>query len=255
MVHGRLLALHERIFGRDVMQRNKPIRQTGENVLEFPTYSFAEASAFLAIPERTLYFWFDGPRAIFRPAAKLQSSTLLSFRNLADAYALQVLRTFHQVPTSSVRRALASAKRQGIEHPLWHENIKVFLRSLVLDKPARGRRRRQVIDLSDADQPIFPEVADQVARRILIDPKKEKYRIFPWRLLKEDRESRPVCLDPHVLSGRLVVSGTRVPVRVLLGRRASGESPEALADDYGLPVLSVEKALAHIDTTVHQKAA
>jgi len=77
--------------------------------------------------------------------------------------------------------------------------------------------------------------------------------IYPWRYAATDRVSRPVSMNPKIMSGRLVISGTRIPVNVILGRKRSGAKVAEIAKDYGLDSDTVQKALAHID--VRQKAA
>jgi uncharacterized protein (DUF433 family) len=62
-----------------------------------------------------------------------------------------------------------------------------------------------------------------------------------------------VSLDPDVMSGRLVVTGTRIPVSILLRRKLDGEPPEKIAEDYKISADLVKKALQHIE--VRQKAA
>jgi uncharacterized protein (DUF433 family) len=60
-------------------------------------------------------------------------------------------------------------------------------------------------------------------------------------------------MNPNIMSGRLVVAGTRIPVNTLLGSKRAGETIEQIADDYSLDPEVVEKALIHIG--VRQKAA
>lgn len=107
-------------------------------------------------------------------------------------------------------------------------------------------RKREFVDLSHSRQLAIPEVVDVLGRRVLIDSKGSPYRIYPWRFLLKD-DSRPVSLDPDVLSGRLVITGTRIPVRVILGRKLEGESAQHIADDYDIDLAAVQKALEHVE--------
>ena len=59
--------------------------------------------------------------------------------------------------------------------------------------------------------------------------------------------SRPVSIDPEVLSGRLVVTGTRIPVNVLLGMKITHRTSQHIAENYGLDIEAVEKALQHVE--------
>ncbi len=49
------------------------------------------------------------------------------------------------------------------------------------------------------------------------------------------------------MSGRLVVTGTRVPVTVLLHKHIAGKTHQEIARSYGLTPEIVEKALNHIE--------
>ncbi len=60
-------------------------------------------------------------------------------------------------------------------------------------------------------------------------------------------------MNPNIMSGRLVVAGTRIPVSTLMEGKRSGETIKQIADDYRLDPAVVEKALIHIG--VRQKAA
>lgn len=60
-------------------------------------------------------------------------------------------------------------------------------------------------------------------------------------------------MNPNIMSGRLVVVGTRIPVTALLGDKRAGLNIGEIAKDYGLDVEIVEKALTHIG--IRQKAA
>ena len=127
--------------------------------------------------------------------------------------------------------------------------LKSGLKDLVYDKPARGKNPRTIASLGQKPgQQSFKEVADLFAERI--EPGEF---IYPWRFASTDRDSRPVSMNPRIMSGRLVVAGTRIPVSVLLGSKRAGETVLEIARDYGLDPEIVLKALVHLD--VRQKAA
>jgi uncharacterized protein (DUF433 family) len=136
------------------------------------------------------------------------------------------------------------------EHPLQRADaVKECLRDLVYDKPARANRPRTVTSLGlKPGQAVIEEVANLFAERI----ESGKF-IFPWRYAATDHLSRPVSMNPRIMSGRLVVIGTRIPVSVLWGRKRAGAKVDEIAGDYGLDREIVRQALAHID--IRQKAA
>jgi uncharacterized protein (DUF433 family) len=232
----------------DVMKR-KPIRQKGQDIRTLPTYTIPEAAAFLAMPTRTLQAWYSGKNPLLVATGQVGSIALLSFRDLEEAYKVHVLRSKYAFSFPKLREALVVAREESHrDHPLLESEFSAFRGGLVIHLPARGRRRKQVLQLMGPRQLAVPEVVDVWGRRIVAGGP-----IFPWRYLADDDESRPVSLDPEVMSGRLVVAGTRVPVQVLWRRSLAGQSPSELAEDYDLSEELVTKALMHID--VHKKAA
>ena len=134
-------------------------------------------------------------------------------------------------------------------HPLQRvDAVKECLKDLIYDKPARNGNPRTVTSLGQQPgQQIVREVADLFAERI--EP--ENF-IFPWRFAATD-PSRPVSMNPNIMSGRLVVQGTRIPVCALLESKRSGAKIQDIARDYDLDPDTVEKFLIHIG--LRQKAA
>jgi len=232
------------------MLRHTPIRKPGQNVATLATYTIPEAAAFLAMQSRTLFEWYSGEFPILKPSAHYGAMSLLSFRDLEEAYKVHLLRTKHRFPLQYLRKAMKDAReKSGSDHPLLDVEIDVMDR-LALIIPGRGRRRRRAVTLGDPSVPdYFPEVVRAWGRRISKGSKGE-VQLFPWRFAKSDDESRPVSLNPEVMSGRLVVTGTRIPVNLLWGRRLSGEPIESIADDYSLEIERVRQALIHIDQKV-----
>jgi uncharacterized protein (DUF433 family) len=244
----------ERTFGyTDTLLRNKPIREAGSPIYTFPTYTIPEAAIALGIAPRTLRDWFLGRDQILTASGKVGELPLLSFADAVEAYALYLLRTEHHFSMQQIKRAIANLpKYTRAKHPLISENLKVFRAHLLLERPARGERERQYVDLStNAGQLAIPDVVDVFAKRVLRGPSGRTIVIRPWRRWASDQESAPVEIDPEVMSGRLVVTGTRIPVSIIAARAAANEPLESIAKSYRLPISSIEKSLVHVD----QKAA
>jgi uncharacterized protein (DUF433 family) len=55
--------------------------------------------------------------------------------------------------------------------------------------------------------------------------------------------SAPLVIDPCIYSGRLTVSGTRIPASTICGRHRRGESVSSLADDFELAEETVARVL------------
>ncbi|MFN0103662.1 MAG: DUF433 domain-containing protein [Bryobacteraceae bacterium] len=196
-----------------------------------------------------MQFWFLGNRHLFEPSSRIDQTALLSFSDLAEAYIVQTLRRVYHFPIPLLRQSLLRLKQAtGSDHPLLGHDIRIIGKRLILAS-GQGPKRR-MLDLTHGlgTQSAIPAVVDAVGRRITFDKARMPRQLFPWRHLGDDQESRPVSVDPEVMSGRLVVSGTRIPVFFLAGMRREGRSIQFIADDYGLPLQTVRQALEHLDT-------
>ncbi|HME58117.1 MAG TPA: DUF433 domain-containing protein [Terracidiphilus sp.] len=195
--------------------------------------------------------WYEGDEPILKASGQYGLTHLLSFRDIEEAYRVYLLRERFHFSFQAIRRSMRNARKMfRSQHPLQRADaVKKCWSDLVYDKPARGRAPRTITSLSKRPgQEIIEEVANMFAERI------ESGRfIFPWRFASTDHQSKPVSMNPRIMSGRLVVTGTRIPVTVLLGRRRSGAGIEDIARDYGLDSGIVQQALTHID--IRQKAA
>lgn len=54
-----------------------------------------------------------------------------------------------------------------------------------------------------------------------------------------------VVIDEHILSGKPVIRGTRVPVQVIIGALAGGMSREEICREYRITEADVQAALAY----------
>ncbi len=232
------------------MFRNKPRREQGQDIRAVPTYTIPEAAEYLGVDAWTVFDWYSGARPVLKPSGYYLDTpiTLLSFQDIEELYKLYLLRTKFGYSMQYLRKAMIDAREQsGSNHPLLDSKIIAFT-YLAMYCPARGRRAGKVVPLGEKQMSLYiAEVVDVWGKRIIADKKGHTKQIFPWRFAKYDDDSRPVSLDPDVLSGRLVVTGTRIPVRVLNARRNAGESLEGIAKDYGICIESIEKALIHFD--------
>jgi uncharacterized protein (DUF433 family) len=230
--------------------RRKPVRSAGQDLRELPTYTIPEAAAFLGLPVRTLRSWYLGTDPIFRPSAKVGGIPLLSFFDLVDAHIVQVARRNHKVPMSRIRDGIRQMRKEGSKtrHPLQDENIRIFARQLVLVHPGGRGRRRQITNISRHGQAGIPSVIEKFMKRIVRDSAGMPTGLYPWRLPDKTNRTRPVAIYPDVMSGRLVLSGTRVPVALLQSEVLAGNSPEHLAKEYRVPVKRIKEALRHFDS-------
>lgn len=233
------------------MLKYKPTRAKGQDIRTLPTYTIPEAAAYLAINKRTMFSWYEGEEPILKASGTYGFVHLLSYLDLEEAYRVYLLREKSGYPLQFLRRALSNARRMSrSQHPLRRAGaVKEYLKDLVFDKPARGHHPRTITSLGQKPgQQLVREVADLYAERIVADE-----FIFPWRFAATDHQSKPVSINPQIMSGRLVVSGTRVPVTTIWGLKRAGVSTDEIARDYGLDRDIVQKALTHFG--IRQKAA
>lgn len=233
------------------MLTKKPTRKPGQAVQTVPTYTIPEAAAFLAINTRTLFSWYEGTEPILKASGGYGPIHLLSYRDLEEAYRVYLLREKFEFSLQFLKKSMLNARKMfRSQHPLQRvDAVKECLEDLIYDKPARGGQPRTVTSLGQQPgQQVLKEVADLFAERI----QPENF-IFPWRYAATDHVSRPVSMNPNILSGRLVVEGTRIPVVALLESKRSGAKIPEIARDYDLEPATVEKALIHLG--LRQKAA
>lgn len=233
------------------MLKNKPARKSGQDIRTLPTYTIPEAAGFLAINPRTMFSWYEGDDPILRASGTYGSTHLLSYRDIEEAYRVYILRERFAFSLQFLRKSMFNARQMfRSQHPLQRADaVKECLKDLVYDKPARGKNPRTITSLGQhPGQQIVDEVVDLFSERIVAGE-----FIFPWRFAATDHDSRPVSMNPNIMSGRLVVTNTRIPVLVLLESKRAGMSTEEIANDYGLSRQIIEKALVHIG--IRQKAA
>ena len=234
------------------MFHHKPTRKPRQDVRNLPTYTIPEAAGILAINRWTLSDWYEGQFPLLKASGTYQDNgnmKLLSFRDLEEAYKVHLLRTKFGKSMQYLQSALVDLREEtGSEHPLLDNKLLVF-KYLALDKPAHGKKPRRMIPLGTPVQMTLyiPDVIETWGKRIVEDSAGKAEQIFPWRDAETDDISRPVSINADVLSGRLVVTGTRVPVAVLAGYYSSGRTVEQIAELYRLNVDTVRKALQHLE--------
>lgn len=63
-----------------------------------------------------------------------------------------------------------------------------------------------------------------------------------------------ISVDPEVRFGKPVIEGTRVPVAVIVGAVAAGDSLEEVAQEYGIAIEDVRAALSYAAKRVEEEA-
>lgn len=221
-------------------------RSRGQDLRDYPTYTIPEAATYLGMSRRTLQSWIaDDP--IWKVSGAHLAVPLLSFRDVAQAYYVQIVRKHFHLSMRQAREVLRVVQKESsAQYPLLGKNVVLFFKHIILIKPARGKQPRRNIDLTKSRQLGISEVIDLFKTRIKRDKKGESEKLFPWRYWTPGDETQPVEMDPQIMSGRLVVTGTRIPVQVLWNRSQANESVSRLADDYGIDETRINLAISHL---------
>lgn len=241
-----------------MLYKNKPALKSGQDLRTLPTYTIPDAAENLAIDPWTLLSWYSKRDPVLKPSGwygEAEAFALLTFHDMEEAYKVHMLRTRYGYSMQYIRQALADARKESkSDHPLIHPKYRFYaFDRLAMEIPKRGRKSAaKMIPLASSDRALFiGEVVKAWGKRIVVDREGRTKQIFPWRFAARDEESRPVSIQPDVLSGRLVVTGTRIPVRVLASRIRGGETLSRVAKDYGIDPDLIKKALVHFEQKTH----
>lgn len=203
-------------------------------------YPLSEAARYLRLPVATLRSWVVGrhyPKAGNR--APRGKPPLLSFWNLVEAHVLRSLRTEHGVAIRELRGAIAFAERGlGVERLLLSKQLCTQAGQVFLE------RYGQLINLSASGQLTMRKVLDEHLKRVEWDQRAFPIRLYPF-VPGGSSVDMPIVIDPEVAFGRPVVKRTGVSTAAIRSRVDAGESVDSLAQDYGLSVDEIERAIVY----------
>jgi len=231
-------------------------RTSREGIRDYPTYTIPEAALILAMPPRTLQSWvYDRP--IFTVAgSRDESQKLLSFKDLAQFYFLKFVRRHARLSDGQARKLLQYAKEvSGSAYPLLHEDIRVARDHVLWAHISKNSGEKVVLELlRPRGQYILHDFVNMFATRVDRDARGVMMRLYPWRLWKYGDKRRPVSVDPNIMSGKLVLTGTRIPALAVAARRKQGESVKDIAGDYDVPQRLIKESLRHLKLVLPKAA-
>ncbi len=205
-------------------------------LIDAPAYTLREATRLTGISFGALHAWsYGGPatsrRRRARPIIQL-AGTHWSFTNLVEAHALRALRKTHQLRLTPIRAAVRYVEEQlKVQHPLATVEFKTDGVHLFVEKFG------QLINASQDGQTAMRVVLEQCLRQIEYGHNGRAARLYI------DGERRLIVIDPAIRFGRPVITGTSVPVEMIVERFDAGDSIDALAADYELRTEEIEEAL------------
>jgi uncharacterized protein (DUF433 family) len=195
-------------------------------------YDIARAAQFIHMNPSTLRNWAHGTK-VFQPVLELPQRGFLSFINLTEAYVLHAMRRRYEIPLPRVRNAIDYVESEmGVDHPLAFQQFKTDKVDLFVETAAGNVNASKRGQLRHAALMALERVEWESGRPVALFP-----------LLRERAESRPVKISPFIAFGQPVISGTRIPTRIVWQRFHAGESIEALARDYRLEKDKIEEAV------------
>ncbi len=68
------------------------------------------------------------------------------------------------------------------------------------------------------------------------------------------KEHNPIVIDPAICHGKPVISGTRIPVSIVIGSLAGGMSYEQLQQEYNLTREDILAALKFVSELAYQES-
>lgn len=213
------------------------------------TYPEPEAAWALNLPASTLRSWIHGRsypahnetqnwEPLISPAGRDAQGVLLSFLNLVELHILRALREA-DVSVGSIRKAIQwlSTESPDNQHPLIRKDLHTYGNGIFIKKLG------EIVEISYGGQHAIKQAVEQHLLKI------EWENHLPIRLYPYSASgSVSFEIDPKVGFGQLRLTGTRIPVAVLLERYEAGESYKSLADDYGQSKKTIEAAIRSFDS-------
>lgn len=220
---------------------------------EVPRYSVREVALYFRLRPRTVHTWFFGrsykvngrekfwsPLAV--PATHNPHGDSLSFYNLAEAHILSACRHDFSIAVPSIREAIDVMAKQyeSPRHPLLAREFETHGRQLFV-RELQERGEQLIVRVSKGIQLAFPDVLAAYLKRIVRDKQEFPTRVFP--VLDHDLTKKPIVIAFGIAASRPTIAGTGVRVAAIWNRHQAGDSPEELADDYGIDEEKIRKAI------------
>jgi uncharacterized protein (DUF433 family) len=217
---------------------------------ELALYSPADAAYYLGIHPKTLGTWIHGRSyptvggdAYFAPVIDIADpeNGLLSFFNLAELHVLAATRYEHHVGFPAVRAAMETVRNKypGIKHPLISHDFKTNGFHIFVQTVEKNE------NLSVPAQANFKTIMDHFLRNVIEDEHDLIRKIFP--IIQGQPDDRVVSITHGVSSSQPVIDGFGVPVWLIHDRYRGGESIEALADDFAIPIPKIQRAIDYVE--------
>jgi uncharacterized protein (DUF433 family) len=219
-------------------------RAMSVTVLERELYTEAGAARLLGVAQNTLNYWLEGGERrgrVYRPIIRLDprgSRAPVTWGEFVEAGLLRLYRR-QNVPMVELRAFIDKVRDQmGAPYPLAHLQPFIGGRELLVKaQDSSGLDPEFCLIAYVRDQLVLTAVADSYVRRV----EWSGDIAAGWR--PHEDEHSPVRIDPDIRFGQPAVDGIRT--EIILEHAVAGEADEDIADEFGIPVSSVQWALAY----------
>ena len=218
----------------------------GKDPRDTPTYLVSEAAGHLHLPDSTVRSWIAGT-AYQTKAGRKRSAPLieaadtkpwmLSFWNLIELKVLASMRRKHEIAMKKIRVALDFVENElGIQRPLVKREFVTDGIDLFVDHLGHLVNASQ-----HSRQLVFKELVASLIR-IERDEEGVAESFYPWDT-DPAREPLIVRINPLTAFGRPVLRGTRITTESIADRFRGGDSPEEIAEEFGVDPRKVRTAI------------
>lgn len=207
---------------------------------DVPLYTLSAVARHLRLPGSTVHWWARGrPAEGHAPIISEPVSGLLSFNHLIELYVVKALMRGRNVPLQAVRRAIDyAANEMDLERVLLSGDLFTFGDKLLL------RHLGSLVDITRSGQLALERVVVSYMKRIDRSAVGLPLRLHPdFTSETMVHQDYPISLSPLVAFGEPTLTGTAIKTAVVAARVDSGESPTAVADDYGVDEDLITNAL------------
>lgn len=214
-----------------------------------PLYTVTEAAEYLGVPRATFDTWVRG--YVRRPAGRkpVKGDALLTsipggrltvpFVGLAEGMVLAAFRETG-IPLQRIRPALEQLEQDmGVEHALASNHLYTDGAEVLFDyAEASGDKQLRLLTVVRSGQRVFHDIISDYLTRIEYDGG------WASRLTLPTTKEQLLVADPERAFGQPIFIHGGARLADVIGRIEAGEEPNAVADDYGVPLTDVQAALA-----------